>query len=326
MGLGVVVIGRNEGERLVRCLDSLGSDVPCVYVDSGSTDRSVASAQERRVDVVELDMAKPFTAARARNEGFKRLDATVADLEYVMFVDGDCAVASNWLVDGLNAIKAAPDIAVVCGRRREQFPRRTIYNQLCDIEWDTPTGKANACGGDAIYRASAYRQVGGFNATLIAGEEPELCYRLRVNGHLIYRIDSDMTLHDAAMSRFGQWWKRAERSGHAYYLGYHLHGASAEKFRAKEVRSILAWGGLIPTLAAASVLSLTWVPLTLAIALFCIQSVRVSKSARRRGVSRLVAFKFGVFTMLGKLPQLIGVLRARGRVKGGKDMQLVEYK
>jgi len=44
--IDAVVIGRNEGERLVACLASLGGEIRrAVYVDSGSTDGSVAAAR-----------------------------------------------------------------------------------------------------------------------------------------------------------------------------------------------------------------------------------------------------------------------------------------
>jgi hypothetical protein len=39
--IGIVVIGRNEGDRLTRCLQSLQMEnLPVIYVDSGSTDGS----------------------------------------------------------------------------------------------------------------------------------------------------------------------------------------------------------------------------------------------------------------------------------------------
>src|SRR3982074_2080568 len=59
--LGVVVIGRNEGHRLITCLDSLSDALTVIYVDSGSTDRSVQAAQDRGIHVVELDLSIPFT-------------------------------------------------------------------------------------------------------------------------------------------------------------------------------------------------------------------------------------------------------------------------
>ncbi len=68
--VGVVVIGRNEGERLVRSLESVvGKAAAVVYVDSASSDQSVANARRIGADVVELDRSEPFTAARAECRG-----------------------------------------------------------------------------------------------------------------------------------------------------------------------------------------------------------------------------------------------------------------
>ena len=97
--LAVVVIGRNEGQRLRACLGSIESTkTPVIYVDSGSTDDSVAVAQEYGADVVELDNSRPYTAARGRNAGVARLREMGMDVDYVQFVDGDCALAPGWLV------------------------------------------------------------------------------------------------------------------------------------------------------------------------------------------------------------------------------------
>jgi glycosyltransferase involved in cell wall biosynthesis len=69
---GVVVIGRNEGERLVRCLQSLAQfGAPLVYVDSNSTDGSSEQAQRLGAHAVQLDLTQSFTAARARNLGVR---------------------------------------------------------------------------------------------------------------------------------------------------------------------------------------------------------------------------------------------------------------
>ena len=189
--VGVVAIGRNEGERLERCLNSLRG-LPLVYVDSGSSDNSVAFARSVGAQCVELDMTRPFTAARARNTGFRALLERYPDLTWVMFVDGDCEVQPNWLMQALEVAEKDPKIAAVCGRRRERFPSSSLYNEMCDIEWNTPVGDAKACGGDAMMRVSAFREVGGFDAAVIAGEEPELCVRLRRKGWKIRRIDAEM--------------------------------------------------------------------------------------------------------------------------------------
>jgi hypothetical protein len=244
---GVVVIGRNEGERLRRCIDSVVHVAgPVVYVDSGSSDGSVAMARSRDVSVVELDMTVPFSAARARNAGFEHLRSVAPKLVYVQFVDGDCEVDSAWLGKAVEFLNRNPEVVAVCGRRRERFPERTIFNALCDIEWDTPVGETRACGGDSMMRIDAFEAVHGFRADLIAGEEPELCVRLRANGGKIWRLNAEMTMHDAAMTRIGQWWKRAKRAGYAFAEGASLHGAPPERHYVPQARRALLWGLAMP--------------------------------------------------------------------------------
>ncbi len=223
--IGVVVIGRNEGDRLRRCLMSrVGRVARTVYVDSGSMDGSIEFAQSLGVDVVELDTSTGFTMARGRNAGFEHLLKVCPNIEFVQFVDGDCEVVEGWLERAVRTLIDKPDVAVVCGRRRERFPTVSIYNRLCDMEWTAPTGDSKACGGDAMMRVNALRTVGGFHPSMIAGEEAELCVRLRQRGYKVLRLDDEMTLHDAAMHHFDQWWTRAVRSGHAYAEGMALHG------------------------------------------------------------------------------------------------------
>ncbi len=228
--VAAVLIGRNEGQRLQLCLESvLPSVAVVVYVDSGSQDGSLAMAQAAGAAIVELDMSQPFSAARARNIGVAELSSLGAAVDYVQFLDGDCRLQEGWLAAGFQFLEAHADYAVVCGRRRELFPQASIYNQLCDLEWDTPFGDALSCGGDALVRLSAFNQVGGFNAKVIAGEEPELCVRLRSVGWKIRRLDAEMTWHDAAMNRFSQWWRRAKRAGYAYAQGAALRGAPPQR-------------------------------------------------------------------------------------------------
>jgi glycosyltransferase involved in cell wall biosynthesis len=215
--IGVVTIGRNEGQRLIDCLESLRSaTVSIVYVDSGSVDDSVNVAKKVGAHVVNLDMSKPFTAARARNEGFRALKGITPTIQFVQFVDGDCILDQFWIDKALAFMEAHPDVAVVCGRRRERNPKASIYNRLLDDEWNTPIGETTACGGDALFRVVAFEKVNGFRPEIMAGEEPELCLRLRECGWKILRLDEEMTRHDAAMYRFDQWWKRSVRSGYGF--------------------------------------------------------------------------------------------------------------
>lgn len=240
MTVGFVVIGRNEGARLGTCLDSvLAENVTAIYVDSGSSDDSVAMARTRGLPVIELDPARPFTAARARNAGAKWLHDRLPDLSFVHFIDGDCELVGGWLAVALAAMRDDARLGAVCGRRRERNPDTSPYNRLCDREWNTPIGIAETCGGDALFRFAAFQDAGGYSE-LIAGEEPDLCHRVRHANWRIRRIDHDMTVHDAAMTRFAQWWQRNRRSGYATAEALSRRGMRDARMW-REVVSNVAW-------------------------------------------------------------------------------------
>jgi GT2 family glycosyltransferase len=323
--LGIVIIGRNEGDRLALCLRSArAGEVPVVYVDSGSTDGSVDRARALGAVTVELDPAEGFTAARARNAGFAQLMALHPGLQYVQFVDGDCELAGGWLDKAAAALGADARLAVVCGRRRERFPERSIYNRLCDIEWDQPPGDTRACGGDAMMRTGAFHEVEGFNPSLIAGEEPDLCLRLRRRGFRIHRLAEEMTLHDAAITRFSQWWKRAERAGHAFAEGSTLHGGGSERHWVHETRSSLAWGLALPVLALGLAGPTGGGSLLLAAA-YLVSIARCYRAERLRMGDRN-AFLYSCFCVLAKFPQSAGALRYYARRLRGVRPVLLEYK
>ncbi|MEL6517886.1 MAG: glycosyltransferase [Pseudomonadota bacterium] len=314
--IAAVAIGRNEGERLVRCLTSLAGQVErLVYVDSGSTDGSVAAARKIGADVVELDTTTRFTAARARNAGFDRLRAGALP-EFVQFVDGDCEVQADWLPTASAFLTDHPDVAVVCGRRRERFPQASRYNRMIDEEWNTPVGEARACGGDALMRTSAFEDVGGFDPDFIAGEEPELCVRLRAAGWRIWRLDAEMTLHDAALARFGQWWTRARRAGHAYAEGAAMHGAPPERHNVAQIRRALLWGLAIPSAAALGLAISPW-----SLALLLAWPAQIARLAIRGEHPETAAF-----LTLGKVPEALGVLDFHIRRLAHRPSQVIEYK
>jgi glycosyltransferase involved in cell wall biosynthesis len=320
--VGVVVIGRNEGARLVRCIESLAAHAaPLVYVDSNSTDDSVAQARRLGAHVQVLDPALPFTAARARNVGWRALLALHPQLAGVQFVDGDCEVHADWIATAAAHLRSHTGVAAVAGRRRERFPDATVYNRLCDIEWDTPIGPTLACGGDALMRTEALQAVGGFCDDLIAGEEPELCVRLRAAGWHIHRIDAEMTLHDAAMSRFGQWWKRTMRGGYAFAEGAHLHG-KAHNHWVREARSAAIWGLLLPlAIAAGAVLWSPWAWLLLTI--YPLQVARLALSAPATSPIR---WPRAFFLVLGKFAEGAGWLKFHALRLSGARGRLIEYK
>jgi hypothetical protein len=320
-----VIIGRNEGERLRICLASVRSQLTyVVYVDSGSTDGSVALALAMGVEVVSLDMKLPFTAARARNAGCARLRSLQPNLSLVQLVDGDCEVDLAWLGSAAQFLAKHPDVAVVCGRRRERFPGATVYNLMCDLEWNTPVGETRACGGDALMRLAPLAEVSGYRENLIAGEEPELCLRLRAKGWRIWRLDADMTLHDAAITRFGQWWKRTTRAGFAYAEGAHLHGKPPERHWVREARSAVIWGVAIPLLVLAFAGFVgPWFLMGLLI--YPLQVLRLFARTADVGVVQ-TRFLRALFLVTGKFPEAQGVLQFWLRVWSGGPAKLIEYK
>ena len=326
--LGVVVIGRNEGARLARCLASLSAGPtvhPIVYVDSGSTDGSLALARAHGADVVELDPTSGFTMARARNAGMGRLLDRIPDLELIQFLDGDCELRPTWLEHGQRTMQAFPDAAAVSGRRRERHREANIYHRLMDMEWDTPIGEVAACHGDAMMRVAFLRAAGPFDERLIAGEEPELCARLRTAGGRILRVDAEMSLHDVAIDRFGQWWRRCLRSGHAEAQAAGRHGWLHDKAASRVLLSAWLWVFFVPLgIAVGTRLLGGW-----ALAMFLVYPLHTAKIAlgrRRRGASVADSLLYALFVQVGRFATWLGhwsywLTRLRRR-----PSTLIEYK
>jgi GT2 family glycosyltransferase len=291
-----------------------------VYVDSGSVDGSIEHARGAGAEVVELDSNVPFTAARARNAGIARLMEAEERVEFFFVVDGDCEIVPGFVEAAVVELAKEPRIAVVCGRRRERYRDASIYNALCDMEWDTPVGEAEACGGDAVIRASAFREVGGYDGAIIAGEEPELCLRMRRQGWRVRRIDRDMTLHDAAITRFGQWWRRAVRAGHAYAELFTLHGHWV-----REVQSFVFYGALLPLVALGAA------PATHGLSLVLLGAYgalywRVRGARRRAGDGPRDAALYALFCVVAKFAHVAGMARFVVNRLSGRKPAIIEYK
>ena len=310
--IDAVVIGRNEGARLLACLGALSGQVRrVVYVDSGSTDGSVDAALAQGARTVPLDMTQPFTAARARNAGLAALADDPPD--FVLFLDGDTRLQPGFPDAALTAFSAHPAAVVVCGRRQEVAPQISVYNRLIDREWDTPLGLARACGGDALMRFGALVQVGGFNPDLIAGEEPDLCLRLQAGGGQVWRIAAEMTLHDAAITHWRQWARRSQRAGHAFAEGWALHGFG---HWGRETLRALIWGAVLPLV----ILGLALVDLRLGGVIALIYPLQWLRLARRGGMA------WASVTLAAKFAEARGVIGyLLGRLRR-KRVGLIEYK
>lgn len=327
--IAVVVIGRNEGVRLRRCLVSTPKR-RTVYVDSGSTDGSPDRAREAGVAVIELDPAEGFSAARGRNAGLALFLADPA-ISYIQVLDGDCELDAGWLEHGAAALDADPGAGAVFGQLREIRANGSIYNWMCDVEWTIEPGPARVFGGDALLRADAVRKVGLYRPTMIAGEDPEFAIRMRAAGWGISALAAPMATHDAAIDRFGGWWRRTIRAGHAFAELVHLHPRSPLHDFARSRRRILFWGGALPLVAVTGALLAAaanprWIALPLAaLLLIILQWLRVGlREARRHPPGK--AFAFAFFLALGKYAEMIGLIRFQLDRWRGRPARLIEYK
>lgn len=332
MPIGIVAIGRNEGKRFQQCLATLPDHLPVVYVDSGSIDDSVSHALAAGVQVVHLSRGVGFTAARARNMGWRALLEKYPELEFIQFLDGDCALNPQWLISALAVTESKKRLGAVFGRLTERFPEHSIYNAMCDREWDVPVGEVRSCGGNALIRVDALVQTGGYNDSLIAGEEPDLCLRMRAKGWLIHRIPPNMATHDAAILSFGSWWKRSRRAGHAYAEHVAIHGRFADPDWKRAVASMIFWGVLLPVaITLGAILGLVsnsgWGLISLGVGLMYIfQIIRISHRGVARGLSKKVAYQEAVLLMIAKFAHFAGTTSFLfGRLRGIQSA-IMEYK
>lgn len=333
--LSVVIIGRNEGSRLVRCLESVRAmrlppdsardtaQVEIIYVDSASTDGSPERATALGATVITVQPQRP-TAALGRNAGWR-----AASAPFVLFLDGDTILEPDFVVTALAAF-ADPYVAVVCGHRRELYPHASFYNRVLDLEWIFPTGPAEFCGGDALIRRDVLEQVGGYDETLIAGEEPEMCRRMRTAGHTVLRLDHIMTWHDLAMTRWSQYWRRAVRTGYAY-------AEVAARFRGTEfplweheVRHNLSRGSLLVLLVILGVgggivFANPWFTAG-ALGLQLVQILRTAWKIGRKSPDSLTRLLYGLHAHFQHLPILCGQLSYHRDRWTGRKRGLIEYK
>ena len=318
--VGFVVIGRNEGTRLEACLESvLTGSKRVVYADSASTDGSGERAERLGVAVVALPADGRLNAARGRNAGYQELRARFPECRYVQFIDGDCILQHEWIPQAIEFLDAHPDVAVVCGRRFEARPEASLYSRLCDQEWDTPVGEATECGGDALIRAAALDEVGGYNPALQAGEEPEMCARLRAAGWRVWRIDARMTEHDARILTLGQWWRRTQRGGFGYAQVWSATKTLPQRLYGRQLRSAFVWAAALPLLVIFAAI-FTRQPLILLLIpiLYALQLVRIARTCRGEG--RLAK---AALILLAKWPEAIGATRFFLDGGGGR---VAEYK
>jgi len=326
--ISVVVIGRNEGSRLARCLESIQQvrGLPIkeiIYVDSASTDGSPELAIRYGATVIVVRPERP-TAAIGRNAGWRR-----AQSDLVLFLDGDTVLHPDFPMAACNALSRDLSIAAVWGHRREIHPETSVYNRVLDLDWIYRPGFTEFCGGDVLMRRKALLRAQGFDESLIAGEEPELCRRMRAHGYQILHIDHPMTGHDLAVMHLSQYWRRATRAGHAYAEVSGRFRGSNDPSWSSERRSNLIRGSFWPVSLVVAILSgihFGFIPIALWLALFALLSVRSAWKSHWKTDNKLTLLLYGIHSHLQQVPICVGQLQYELGKKRGKTKALIEYK
>ena len=325
--LGIVLIGRNEGQRILRAIASLPDPrPPVVFVDSGSSDGSPEAVEALGVPVHRLDPARPFSAARARNEGLEALIEQQPLLEFVQFIDGDCALGPDWLSEARAAMEARPRLGMVAGILVELDPDLSPFARVMGVEWELPgLGEVEAVGGIALARVQAVQAAGGFDADLIAGEEFDLALRMRKLGWRIARIDVPMATHDGGVTKLSQWWRRALRSGHTHVEAWLRFGRETGRNGFRTFLSSQAWGLGLPLVALGGAWWTGGWSLLL-LGLYPLQVARIAKRLSSMGFDPHSARVFALHCVASALPQALGQLRCLLLSLFQRKSELIEYK
>ena len=327
--VSVVIIGRNEALRLPSCLESIarinrvGFSVQTIYVDSGSTDKSMTIAKDFGVQTIELNSIRP-TAAMGRNVGWR---AALGD--FILFLDGDTILDASFIAEAIPFFDA-PRVAVVWGHRRETLATPTLYNRILDLDWIYPVGESAFCGGDAIMRREVLQAAGGYDESLIAGEEPELCRRIRSSGWSILHVDLPMTRHDLGIRRFRQYWKRSERAGHAFAEVSARFAASGDPMWLADSKGNWRKAGVLVTVVCAGlscgVTARSVEPLFLCLGFLLLLVLRTAWKARWKSTDPTTLLLYGVHSHFQQIPIAVGQAAYWLNSKRGRPAQLMDYK
>lgn len=322
--IGLVIIGRNEARNLELTLPRLPASLQAVvFVDSDSSDDSVKIAKANNVDVTELDMSKPFTAARARNTGFQEIIKKHTELEYIQFLDGDCELDPDFLEKALVHFQENTNVGIVVGRNRERFPEKTVYNSICDVEWNTPVGEIDGCGGIFLIDRTTFESVDGFDESIIAAEDTELCLRVREKGYKISRIDVEMSLHDANMTSVKQWWVRSLRAGHAFADCRYRYKNKPEKMFVRESQRSWIFGAYFFLVLAIMVI-LDWKFIILFL-FYPIQMIRIRRGLPVR-IPEYQRTPYAVSCALAYVPQFFGQMKFHINRMLHRQPRIIEHK
>jgi cellulose synthase/poly-beta-1,6-N-acetylglucosamine synthase-like glycosyltransferase len=282
-------------------------EVELIYVDSDSSDDSPCIASEAGARVIIVRPDRP-TPALGRNAGWRASAAP-----FILFLDGDCVLHPDFVTRTLPEFED-PKIGIVFGRTRELHPNASVFHRVYDVHWwSPPVGAAEFCLGTALVRRSVLAAVKGYDPNLMAGEEPEICMRIRRLGYVILCVDLPMAAHDVAMTHWSQYWRRGERQGYAHAEVSQRLGKENSPALAARTRRTQIWGSVLVLLPMAAIANLivtsSWLPLAIVAVILVALAAREAFSCRRKTRSVYTLLLFGIHSYLKEVPRLVGQLR-----------------
>jgi hypothetical protein len=161
-----------------------------IIVDHGSTDGSGDGIRARFPSVRVVPIGPSGTAARARNAGAARARGDV-----LCFVDADCVVPSDYL-SRVGRTLESTGAGAVGGRAVPPAGSPPLVAEWAAMRNPVVDGPCGDLNGSALSVCrEAFAAVGGFDETLPAGEDSELCLRLAARGVPIVQSRSLSVTH-----------------------------------------------------------------------------------------------------------------------------------
>jgi len=214
--VSIIIIGKNEESNLGNCFRSvLEMDYPAdrfevIYVDTGSTDRSLEIARKSNVRAVEEHAQFP-SPGLARNRGIQE-----AQYDIIHFIDGDMTIDSGYLRKAVSFLDT-DRIACVIGNVSERRSDRSFLARVLNYPWSIRrSGFVEAPGAGGTFLKGVLQMINGYNPLILKGQETELGYRIRQKGYRIYKIEHTMGVHHYGINNLCDLAKRSYLMGISY--------------------------------------------------------------------------------------------------------------
>ena len=157
---------------------------------------------------------------------------------------------------------------------------------------------------------------------MICGEEPEMCVRLRRKGWRIWRINTNMTIHDAAWTGSGNGGNAPCAVDSAMHRARTSMECRPSVTGCLEYRRTWMWGLVIPYVILLLSITVSWKMLAL-LGLYPLQMIRLAINGRHSAGEN---WRRAVFLVLGKFPEMLGQVQFMRDRFLRVQSRLIEYK